>query len=85
MQYIMQSIMIDVCCYTENWLEKMTKTFIGGQILISDYGMERIELDHADRIESTVTGFRQHEQIHKLIECIQTPGEIDLTHKKEMS
>ena len=83
--YWNKSRMIDVCCYTENWLEKMTKTFVGGQILISDYGMERIELDHADRIESTVTGFRQHEQIHKLIECIQTPGEIDLTHKIDFS
>ena len=66
--------MIDVCCYTENWLEKITKSFIGGQILISDYGMERVELDHEDKIESTVTGFRKHEQIHKLIECIETPG-----------
>ena len=77
--------MLDICLHTESWLASLMKTFSAGELIISDYGLERYELDSDNRIESNVTAFTKHSQIPKLVDCLKNAGNQDLTYLIDFS
>ena len=77
--------MLDVCLHTERWLKILMGKLNYGELIISDYGLERYELDSDNRIESNVTAFFKHTQISKLNECLKNVGSQDLTYLVDFS
>jgi len=77
--------MLDVCLHTERWLKILMGKINYGELIISDYGLERYELDSDNRIESNVTAFFKHTQISKLNECLKNVGSQDLTYLVDFS
>ena len=77
--------MLDVCLHTERWLKILMSKLNYGELIVSDYGLERYELDSDNRIESNVTAFFQHTQISKLNECLKNVGGQDLTYLVDFS
>ena len=77
--------MLDICFHTERWLKILMGKFNYGELIISDYGLERYELDSDNRIESNVTSFFKHTQISKLNECLKNVGDQDLTYLVDFS
>ena len=77
--------MLDICFHTERWLKILMSKLNYGELIISDYGLERYELDSDNRIESNVTAFFQHTQISKLNECLKNVGRQDLTYLVDFS
>ena len=77
--------MLDICLHTERWLEILMSKLNYGELIVSDYGLERYELDSDNRIESNVTAFFKHTQISKLNECLKNVGNQDLTYLVDFS
>ena len=77
--------MLDICFHTEQWLKILMDKLNYGELIVSDYGLERYELDSDNRIESNVTAFFQHTQTSKLNECLKNVGDQDLTYLVDFS
>ena len=77
--------MLDICLHTERWLKILMSKLNYGELIISDYGLERYELDSNSRIESNVTAFFNHTQASKLNECLKNVGDQDLTYLVDFS
>lgn len=77
--------MLDICLHTERWLKIMMSKLNYGEVIVSDYGLERYELDSDNRIESNVTAFFKHTQSSKLNECLKNVGDQDLTYLVDFS
>ena len=77
--------MLDICLHTEPWLNNLMSKLNYGELIVSDYGLERYELDSDNRIESNVTAFFKHTQISKLNECLKNVGGQDLTYLVDFS
>ena len=77
--------MLDVCLHTKRWLKILMSKLNYGELIVSDYGLERYELDSDNRIESNVTAFFKHTQISKLNECLKNVGGQDLTYLVDFS
>ncbi|MDA9689670.1 SAM-dependent methyltransferase [Betaproteobacteria bacterium] len=77
--------MLDICFHTERWLKILMGKLSYGELIISDYGLERYELDSDNRIESNVTAFFKHTQTSKLNECLKNVGSQDLTYLVDFS
>jgi len=77
--------MLDVCLHTERWLKILMSKLNYGELIVSDYGLERYELDSDNRIESNVTAFFKHTQTTKLNECLKNVGGQDLTYLVDFS
>ena len=77
--------MLDICLHTEPWLKILMSKLNYGELIISDYGLERYELDSDNRLESNVTAFFKHTQISKLNECLKNVGGQDLTYLVDFS
>ena len=77
--------MLDICFHTEQWLKILMDKLNYGELIVSDYGLERYELDSDNRIESNVTAFFKHTQISKLTECLKNVGGQDLTYLVDFS
>ncbi len=67
------------CQLIPDWCKNVQRKIKWGEIVIIDYGMERVELDQSMRLQSTVTAFRNHTQLNDLYDCLQNPGFQDLT------
>ncbi len=77
--------MLDICLHTERWLKILMSKLNYGELIVSDYGLERYELDSDNRIESNVMAFFKHTQISKLNECLKNVGGQDLTYLVDFS
>ena len=77
--------MLDICPHTERWLKILMSKLNYGELILSDYGLERYELDSDHRVESNVTAFFKHTQISKLNECLKNVGGQDLTYLVDFS
>ena len=77
--------MLDICLHTEPWLNNLMSKLNYGELIVSDYGLERYELDSDNRIESNVTAFFKHTQISKLNGCLKNVGGQDLTYLVDFS
>jgi SAM-dependent MidA family methyltransferase len=61
------------------WARGLVEALDWGQLLILDYGYERVELDHADRSAGTLAGHLRHQRIDDPKAWIAEPGQMDLT------
>ena len=83
--FLYNSSLLDICLHTERWLKTSISNLNYGELIVSDYGLERYELDSDNRIESNVTAFFKHTQISKLTECLKNVGGQDLTYLVDFS
>tara|TARA_E500000178_G_scaffold348702_1_gene404273 strand:- start:39242 stop:40441 length:1200 start_codon:yes stop_codon:yes gene_type:complete len=71
--------------YTKDWIRKVLDSFDYGAAVIIDYGSERLDIDHSERRDTTVSAFSNHHQISDLNEIISRTGNIDITHQVDFT
>lgn len=67
------------------WGRTVVESIRWGDVVVIDYGYERLELDHPDRSGGTLAGHLAHRRIDDPLLWLRDPGRMDLTAHVDFS
>lgn len=67
------------------WARSLADGLAWGELVIADYGYERVELDHPDRHRGTLTAHHRHQRIDDWPTWLAHAGDMDLTAHVDFS
>jgi SAM-dependent MidA family methyltransferase len=67
------------------WARSLADGLAWGELVIADYGYERVELDHPDRHQGTLTAHHRHRRIDDWPTWLAHAGDMDLTAHVDFS
>ncbi|MDP4576401.1 MAG: SAM-dependent methyltransferase [Burkholderiaceae bacterium] len=67
------------------WGRTVMESIRWGDVIVIDYGYERLELDHPDRSGGTLAGHLAHRRVDDPLLWLREPGRMDLTAHVDFS